>query len=325
MEGLNAFCKNHVKNNDIQQKIKNLKKLKYEEQKSEGWLNQRYDYITASDISVAIRGGYFKSRDDFIREKTLRHSSFKGNEATRHGSKYEEVASLMIEYIDKGRFKEMLKDSSVPNIDIVCKYFNIDEYFKVHEFGMIPHPTIKFIGASPDGIQMSGHMKEIKCPKTRKISNTVPKYYREQMYSQMECADLDYCDFFQAKIVEYKNRKEYLSEGREFKRDGTGLFKGCIIKKGEEEYIYPPCLDMSYGRMNRWIKKNRVDKDGNPREVIYWKLLKYTYVLVRRDEQWLDDNMDALTETWKAVENRRDSNYYDNIRSEYSEYEDSSE
>lgn len=56
----------------------------------------------------------------------------------------------------------------------------------IKEFGLIAHPTVPFLGASPDGIVQNssnplvpkGTMLEIKCPPTRVIDGVVPEHYK---------------------------------------------------------------------------------------------------------------------------------------------------
>jgi hypothetical protein len=65
-----------------------------------------------------------------------------GNEATRHGEKYEDEARILYEQ----RHGEV-----------------------VHELGLCPHPEHTWLGGSPDGVTESGKLVEIKCPMHRKI------------------------------------------------------------------------------------------------------------------------------------------------------------
>lgn len=63
----------------------------------------------------------------------------------------------------------------------------------------VPHPTIEFCGASPDGYVDDG-LIEIKCPTTAKHllylrNKTVPEDYRPQMLLQMACTRRRWCDF----------------------------------------------------------------------------------------------------------------------------------
>jgi hypothetical protein len=55
-------------------------------------------------------------------------------------------------------------------------------------------------------------MLEIKCPVTREIKTTgkligdmCPFYYYCQVQQQLICCELDVCDFWQCKLIEYKN------------------------------------------------------------------------------------------------------------------------
>lgn len=69
----------------------------------------------------------------------------------------------------------------------------------VDEVGFVPHPTILFAGASPDGIVGSG-LVEIKCPNTAThlewlLSEKIPSKYRMQMQWQMACTKAASCDF----------------------------------------------------------------------------------------------------------------------------------
>ena len=54
-------------------------------------------------------------------------------------------------------------------------------------------------------------MLEIKCPPKRKFSqkSAIPKGYWYQMQSQLECTDLEECDFLQVKFKEYTNEIEF--------------------------------------------------------------------------------------------------------------------
>ena len=63
------------------------------------------------------------------------------------------------------------------------------------DFGLIPHPTFKAFGASPDGIcddtgnDFALRMVEIKCPPKRKFTKTCPPHYLMQVQGQLEVCD----------------------------------------------------------------------------------------------------------------------------------------
>ena len=138
----------------IQQKIIDISKLKQPEQRTEEWYNMRYNMITASDAASVIG-----TKTQHINEVEL-----KGNKFTEHGQIFEPIASLIYEKLN--------------NTNII-------------EFGLIQHPTIEIIGASPDGITKEGIMIEIKAPYKRIINGIIPSNYWIQMQFQLEvfCRD----------------------------------------------------------------------------------------------------------------------------------------
>lgn len=67
--------------------------------------------------------------------------------------------------------------------------------------GFIPHPTVDWLGASPDGLVGSDGLVEIKCPFStvvhlrRIAAKVVPEEYRPQMLLQLICTGRKWCDF----------------------------------------------------------------------------------------------------------------------------------
>jgi hypothetical protein len=76
-----------------------------------------------------------------------------------------------------------------------CRVFNK----KTIDFGLLPHPTIDFLGGSPDGIAFENGrpdcrpiVLEVKCPYSRPIvSNKIPKQYFNQIVVNMIIAKAD--------------------------------------------------------------------------------------------------------------------------------------
>ena len=70
----------------------------------------------------------------------------------------------------------------------------------VNQVGFVPHPTIDWAGASPDGLIGDRGLIEIKCPNSSTHIATLrgapidPKYFK-QMQFQMSCTGRDWCDF----------------------------------------------------------------------------------------------------------------------------------
>ena len=70
----------------------------------------------------------------------------------------------------------------------------------VHDFGLKLHDELGWLGASPDGVTVSGRLLEIKCPYSRPVLPTTrAKEHYPQLQVLMEVFDLDECHFVQFK------------------------------------------------------------------------------------------------------------------------------
>ena len=153
--------------------VKDLFKIPKHDQRSKEWFAERHQRLTASDVATAIGMNPYSSRAELIYKKCGGKDIFKGNAATKHGEKWEDTA-----------------------IRIYCEKYH-DKSF---EFGLLPHPTIPFLGGSPDGITAKGTVLEVKCPLMRTIvPGVVPAYYLPQVQIVMECTNLEVTHFIQYK------------------------------------------------------------------------------------------------------------------------------
>lgn len=152
-------------------KVRKLIEKEYDAQKSDKWLELRGKMLTASDAAVATGDNPYSNEKEFILSK-CGHRTFFGNEATKHGEKYE----------DEARDKWCEQTGEV-----------------VHEIGLFQHPLYDWLGGSPDGITESGKLVEIKCPLKRRITPEVPVYYMPQLQLLMDILDLDEAVFIQYK------------------------------------------------------------------------------------------------------------------------------
>ena len=186
---------------ELEKQFLKLKNLPQPEQKSKEWFDYRYNRITASDTASAIDQNPYEPVESFILKKSDPSFKFLDNQNVYHGKKYEPIATSIYEYI----------------------YNN-----KVIEFGALPSEKYPLLGASPDGICSSqsldykfspllGRMLEIKCVTSREIHKSgniighiCPYYYYCQVQQQLECCELNECDFWQCKLTEYNNRENYL-------------------------------------------------------------------------------------------------------------------
>ena len=66
--------------------------------------------------------------------------------------------------------------------------------------GFVPHPTIEFCGASPDGLVDGDGLVEIKCPTDAThvkwiLAKEIPGEHIPQMLLQLACTGRQWCDF----------------------------------------------------------------------------------------------------------------------------------
>jgi len=199
---------------------------------------------------------------------------------------------------------------------------------KVDDFGCIQHETYKFLGASPDGINVDpnsdryGRMLEIKNIVNREINGIPKKEYWVQMQLQMEVCDLDECDFLETKFVEYPDHQSFLSD---HKQDSDNLCvsaedkrKGVIIyfhtKEGRPFYLYKPLNIVSEDDIAKWEDDNLNLYQNEPynytyMKFIYWKLDILSCVLVLRNKLWFKNNIGTLENVWSIIEKERVSGY----------------
>jgi len=254
------------------EKVQLLLKIPQPIQRSKEWFDMRHSMMTASDIAAIIGANKYSSRKEILLSKCGVTKKFQGNIATRWGQKFEPVATKIYE--------------TLTNSEVI-------------EFGLIPHPVISWLGASPDGITHAGRMLEIKCPYYNRSIDTVPEYYYPQMQLQLECCDLEYCDFFQCKFKEISKE--------EFESNISSQFKGVIISINDYDpqretnpdttYEYdPPEVDARIKELNKRYSGTCIKVTK-----IYWILEKSTLIEIKRDREWFRTHLPELRQFWEEV------------------------
>jgi hypothetical protein len=150
----------------------------------------------------------------------------------------------------------------------------------------------------------------------------------------LECCELTKCDFWQCKIIEYKNREKYLIDSCDDTKHTIGtntekieinnlIKKGILIKylpkvwKPEQGYkedtiewkskfIYPENLLMNEQEYDTWVtvtlSKNQTElKDFYFDKIIYWKLEESHNVTIEKDNNFIINILPILTDTWSKV------------------------
>jgi putative phage-type endonuclease len=283
-------------NKELHAKIKNqiayLESLPQPAQRTPEWYAYRHNLITASNAYKAFDTQ--SSKNQLIYEKCKPLADASSNASTwtniaspmHWGQKYEPV-SVMIYETQFGA--------------------------KIQDFGCIQHREYSFLGASPDGINVDpespsyGRMLEIKNPTSRVITGEPKKEYWVQCQLQMETCDLYECDFLETKFAEYEGPEDFEKDG-DFLVSSKNEVKGIMMyfadKTGTPKYIYKPLnmckhtfeeweqemIELYEGTHNyTWIKNN------------YWRLQQMSCVLVKRNTQWFQANINTLEELWKTV------------------------
>lgn len=181
---------------------------------------------------------------------------------------------------------------------------------KVGEFGCIPHPTIKCLAASPDGINIEpdnpryGRMLEIKNVVSREITGIPKKEYWIQMQLQMAVCGLSECDFLEMKFHEYENDEEWERDG-DFMQAADGKMKGRIVQfmvSGSPAYEYQP-LGLDKTEAECWERRIHESHTGDTwiRD-IYWKLEVVSCVLVEFNAAWMAAAETRLNATWDIIQ-----------------------
>jgi len=299
-------------------KINYIKNVPQPEQRTKAWFDMRNNMITASSGATAIGENPYEKVEGFIMEKVFGRE-FMDNEFVHHGKKYESIATMLYEHLMNQ---------------------------KVDEYGLIQHPKISFLGASPDGIcskhtldgdvnlKNYGRMVEIKCPFVRKINmdgdiddHICPHYYWIQIQLQLECCDLEYCDFWQCEIKEYTTIEEWM--------------KPVVTNHRREQNLPSPIQDeWAYGfvlqyKMDNYKKRNDTDKEvfcskyiyapnhlGSYQDkillankmksenditgftfdkILYWRIINSHCCEIKRDRKWFSDKYPIFKSVWEKI------------------------
>lgn len=157
------------------------------EQRTPEWFAARLGHVTASgmaNVNATIKSGEAAARTNYRIKLITERLTGQAEEtftspAMAHGTEQEPIARIVY---------EAFRDVSV------------------QECGFIQHKTIKWFGASPDGLIGDDGLIEIKCPNTSThlqywMANKVPEKYKDQMLAQLACTGRAWCDF-----VSFDNR-----------------------------------------------------------------------------------------------------------------------
>jgi len=203
---------------EIVENITRLDNIPNVEQRTPEWFSIRNEVLSASSISKVL--GTEKAKGELILEKIGVKKDFISSAPTTHGTIFEEVSQSLYE---------------------------TRHGVKISEYGCIPHESISFIGASPDGavhdiegidmyninydtlsidnipsyitvntIALFGNLLEIKNPYSRQITNNIKFEYQKQITTQQEVCKLYKCDFVETNYTFYDSQTLFLEHKFEF-------------------------------------------------------------------------------------------------------------
>lgn len=309
------------KHKKLTKQFEYLSSLPFDDQGTPGWFAARDKLASASDGGCIVGVNSHEAPYKFLAKKVMK-PPFQSNMYCHHGKKYEDIATMIYEYRRNVR---------------------------VRAFGLVEHPKYYFLGASPDGIVSQykldgktltdavGTMLEIKCPITRNINlegeikgEICPIYYWVQVQLQLECCNLEKCDFWQVSLIEYADKEDFLRDtdlNEPYLSRTTGFEKGCVIQllpksrineieNGDyikvlyesSKYLYPPKIDMTPYDYDLWIADtmanfNKVCPQGYYFDkILYWKLVKSKCVTIERDTEWFAEHLPIIEDMWHKVE-----------------------
>lgn len=254
-------------------------------QRTPEWYAARNDMISASDFAQALGCAKFGNQREFFQKKAglpEEQTPFDGSvPPLKWGVMYEPVAQALYSAVNAG--------------------------VKVHEFGLLCHPTLDFIGASPDGITETGVMVEIKCPYRRKIvPGEVPTQYYYQIQGQLAVCGLDQCDFWEVELEESyigPEDPDWIAADAE---GGAEYGRGVVLETGTEkapEFVYPDAIvGGSPEALLAWIEETKNSGvDGKRWIAHWWYVRRRGTTRVSYDPDFCEDTFARLAQVWKRV------------------------
>jgi len=252
-----------------------LEKYGINDQRSQSWHQKRGEMITASEVTKAFKTATPSARREIMLKKVEGAKPGEGggmNAACAWGTQFEPVAKYL--------YCKMNGGGSV--IDTSC----------------VVHPKHPFLGASPDGIYFAmdptdprwGKLIEFKCPISRKFDQTtpIPDAYYHQMQMQMECTDIDECDYVEMRFATF-TKTDWLAHDAPFK----GRF--AVYDDGFVDYDNENC--------QFW--RARLLEHGEDYRVVHWVLANWRVSTVPRDFNWLKDHIEEFQSFWEEVQNHK--------------------
>ena len=300
-EEIRATCAAFMKR--IRQ-VNHLRGLDYAPQRSEEWLNQRKNLLTASDLASALNKGKFCTRSALLKKKA---------EARRPAAPVPEEAPPPVTAGLPAFKSPALAWGTMFEPMIARIYSEMNNDIELYEFGLVQHPTLTCFGASPDGITELGRMLEIKCPWRRVIEpGVVPEQYMLQIQGQLAVCGLDECDYLEVVMEDIPDEETYyrLVDAKETHAHGVivELQASKEQSSNDQHYEYSP-PKLTPKKAYQWAKKNiqkwiAQDPTINIMRIRPWKMKAMNLVPVAFDGTLWDSLVPLIRQFWADVEEK---------------------
>ena len=171
----------------VHPKVKELLSLPPPPQRTEPWYEMRKQMLTASDLAAAIGENPYERPYNLLLKKCGLGPVFTGNACTEYGAALEDTV-----------------------VEKFCQKYG----WRHFDAGLLRHPTIDFLGGSPDGLLSSDDgtrfaILEIKCPLVKDIKDEVPPYYFPQIQLCMQICKAERCFFVQYRPESIWQQEEF--------------------------------------------------------------------------------------------------------------------
>lgn len=268
-------------------------------QRTPEWYLRRYNMLTASNLWQAFNTDAQKNRLIYEKCKPLETAYTESNwiktEGSLHwGVRYEPLTVILYEHITGA---------------------------KLDFFGCIVHSEYPFIGASPDGIVVNpesplfGRLVEIKNIYNREMDGIPSEAYWTQMQIQMQCCDLEACDFVETRFKEYESAEEFWASDEDNINEHE--YKGVILQFVPRDSLSNIPL-YKYSSINptpsvlyEWIESTKVEV-ANSHVLFnthYWYLDEICMTTVMRNDAWFRAALPQIRELWETILRERVSGY----------------
>lgn len=290
------FAESYLKNKLVQIREKDAQNPA---QRTPEWYLRRYNMLTASNLWQGLNTDAQKNRLIYEKCKPLEtvynESKWISTEGSLHwGVRYEPLTVMIYELITGA---------------------------KLDFFGCIVHSEYPFLGASPDGIVVNpesplfGRLVEIKNIFNREMDGIPSEAYWVQMQIQMQCCDLEACDFVETRFKEYESAEQFWAPPID--DESIISHKGVILQFVPRDslsniplYKYSP-INPTPAELYEWIEATKVEvaEIHVLFKTHYWYLNEICMTTVMRNDAWFRAALPHIRQIWDTVLRERVSGY----------------